>query len=162
MTFAGGQSLNTPNTATGTINQPFSGSYVASRTGTFTAYSDVLGGSASTIVQPFLYNNAANQGGVYAGGLGASQAITISDSTHHALAGVLNTTSSIVVVDGAATTGLNPGLNALTSTGLSLGNGNNPLTGEICEARFDLVAYNATQYGNLSTNQHDATSGYNF
>lgn len=159
MTFAGGQSLETPAI---TIAQPISGSFVSNRTGTTTSYSDILGSNAATGTVQFLYNAATDQGGIFAGSINSSQTVAMTDNAFHALNMVLNGASSIVDVDGSATTGLNPGPGAMNSPDtVALGNFNHALTGVICEARLDSIAYNATQYGNLNTNQH-STSGYNF
>lgn len=154
MTFAGGQSLVTLTT---NLNQPMSMSAIAERTGATTSFNDILG--LDTNVQ-FLFNAAANQAGIYAGNVGAAQAVSASDNAYHAFQMVLNGASSIVVVDGSATTGLNPGANTLANP-ITIGNANNPLNGSFCEGRLDNTAYNATQYGNLNSNQH-GTSGYNF
>jgi hypothetical protein len=161
MTFSGSQSLASAGTAN-SLTQPFSGSFVSERTGSTSSFSDILGVGSSGTIQ-FLYNNAVNQSGVFAGTIGGAQAVSTTDNAYHAINDVINGASSIVVVDGSATTGLSPGANniSLAST-FALGNNNNALTGSICEARFDNVAYNATQYGNLNTNQHSATNGYNF
>lgn len=160
MTFSGSQLIQSPN-ITAILSQPVSASAVSERTGTFTTFGDVIG-TFSNNIQPILYNNAANQGGIYAGTIGSGQAVAMSDSAYHALNVVANGASSIVVVDGSATTGLNPGSAGMPSNdSFQLGNGNNPLTGSICEARVDSIAYNSMQYGNLNSNQH-GTNGYNF
>lgn len=159
MTYSGAQNLPTP-AATAGAAQPYSFSAVSERTGSFTSFQDILG-MASGGVQ-LLYNSVANQGGIFAGTLGAAQAISITDSAYHAIQVALNGASSAVVVDGAATTGLSPGAGALGGSTIEIGADNNFLTGIVCEVRMDTIAYNATQYGNLNTNQHSATSGYNF
>lgn len=146
--------------ATGNITQaaPLSFSYVSKRTGSFTSLQDVFSIAGGAIISGYAasINNATL---VDTGTLTA----TASDSAFHAFQMAVNSTGT-VVVDGAATTGA-LGTTGLSATVLRLMSANGTgaaLTGSVMEAGMWPVEFNATQYGNLNTNQHSAANGYNF
>ncbi len=169
MTFAGGQSLSTSTTfnATNGVIQPFTITAVSKRTGGTTNFADIFGASSNAL--QFLYNNAVNQVGPYAGTLGAAQQVAATDNTSHALQAIYNTTSSVMVVDGTATTGLSPGSNnILNGVAMTLGNNNHALTGEICEVSLYAPSnfapwspvFSAAQYAASDVNMKSTACGY--
>lgn len=110
-----------------TVNQPFSISTVAKRTGNNTLFGPIVTGSGFGVY----FDHAVNQAIIYAGTL--SSAVAAADGSFHALNGTFNGASSALMVDGSDTTGLstgagsfaNPtsfgdeGTTALTLTGIS-------------------------------------------
>lgn len=145
---------------TGNITQagPLSFSYVSKRTGAFTTLQNVFSISGGAIIAGYAasINNATL---VDVGTVTAAA----SDSAFHALQMIVNATGT-VVVDGAATTGA-LSTNGLTATPLRLMSANGAgagLTGVVMEVGMWPGAFNATQYGNMDTNQHSAANGYNF
>lgn len=140
-----------------TQSQPFSVSYVAERTGNLTTAQNVLSTSGGVVRVGF--SASTNTATIVAG---SAITATASDSAFHATQGVINGASSSLVIDGSATTG-NAGTNVLSNpVNLATANGSGAsLTGIIMEVGIWPSAFNATQYGNLNTNQH-GTSGYNF
>ena len=144
---------------TGNITQaaPLSFSYVSKRTGGATLQ-NVFSISGGTIISGYAAS-ASNATLIDTGTLTA----TASDNAFHAFQMAVNTTGT-VVVDGAATTGSlgTVGLSATPLRMMSANGGGASLTGIVMEAGMWPVEFNATQYGNLNTNQHGATSGYNF
>jgi Putative Ig domain len=142
--------------------QPFTLSYVSERTAAFTTLSDVFSISGGSIIVG--YQNLANTAIINAGG--GPLTATASDSAFHAFQSIPNGngTSSTIVVDGSATAGA-AGTTGLSATALRLMTANGAgasLTGIAMEAGLWSGAFNSTQYGNMNSNQHSATNGYNF
>lgn len=106
----------------------------------------------------------ANSGNIqlFAGTGGATA--TAANGSWHAAQGVFNSSSSAAYIDGTTTTGLNPGTGAPSGNTISLGQSvvSNFFDGSIAEAGFWPSGFNATQAGNMNTNQHSSTNGYNF
>jgi hypothetical protein len=94
---------------------------------------------------------------------GSAADATAADGSWHAAQGVFNGASSAGYVDGLATTGLNPGTGGASSNTICLGcvivAGS--FDGFIAETGLWPSAFNATQAGNLNTNQH-GSNGYDF
>lgn len=140
---------------------PFTVTAVGERTGNFTAAARVFSSNAANA--NFGWRTSANTVGVVSGLITA----TASDSAFHALISVQNTSSSVsaIVVDGTATTGTVT-LSALSSSIYFLSDNdagfNNLEAGEMCEAGIWPIAFTSTQYGNMNTNMHSATYGWNF
>lgn len=148
-----------PTTTNITQAQPFSFSYVSERTGAFTTVSNVLSISGGSIISG--HNNVANQLDLNCAGGPLTASAT--DSAFHAIQSVANGVSSILVPDGVASTGA-AGATGFSATALRLmttnGSGTS-LTGIVMEVGMWPAAFNATQYGDMNTNQHGA-NGYNF
>lgn len=94
---------------------------------------------------------------------GSSAFVTAANGSWHAAQLVFNTTSSAGYVDGSATTSLSVGSGS--PSGLTIGIGNAAvsanLDGSLAELGYWPSGFNATQAGNMNTNQHGA-NGYNF
>jgi hypothetical protein len=70
--------------------------------------------------------------------------------------------NSAMIVDGSATTG-SAGTNATSGAATLVADaGGNALVGNMCEGALFPLAPNSTQNGNLNTNMHSATNGWNF
>lgn len=151
---AAGTSLGT---ASITLAQPFSITTVGERTGNFTSNGRLIGQSGGSVT--FGYRTSINLVGLNAG---TALTQTASDSAFHAMSAVGNgVTNSVVVVDGSAATG-NAGTTGFTGAIDILSDGASGLTGDFCEGGIWPSAFNSTQYGNLNTNMHSATVGWNF
>lgn len=137
------------------LSQPYSTTFVGERTANFTTQQAYLSSFPSGFIGAY---DTASATFIYAGSI--SSDVTVSDSALHALQGVYNGSSSIIVVDGTASTGLNAGTGTTDTTGYALGarnNGSNGLSGaNAMEAGVWPIGFNSTQYGNLHTNM----SGY--
>lgn len=159
-TSAAAQELSDTTGAALTQTQPFTHTAVSDRTGGTAGNSritSISGGSVS-----FGYRTGVNLAGIVAG---STLTATVSDSAFHGLVGVFNNTSSSLVVDGVATSGTAgaTGYSANTFSVLADGGGtSSSLTGVVCEFGLWPTGFSATQYGNMNTNMHSATSGYNF
>lgn len=113
-----------------------------------------------TIMQP-----SANTIGVYDGSAPVTQ--TATDGSYHAAAGILDNITPVAtaIVDGSPGSNGNAGSAAISSGVLRIGrsSGGVTLIGTVMEAGlWNVLAFNATQYGNLNTNQHSLVNGYNF
>jgi hypothetical protein len=144
----------------GAIAQPITYVAVAERTGNFTSLGRMMYPNTGGLPR-FSFNSTANQVALNATN---NVTATASDSAFHALQGISNGASSAIIVDSTANTGLNAGTTGIPSTSFFLlsDNGADGMTGTMCEAGIWPSAFNATQYGNMNTNIHSATSGYNF
>jgi hypothetical protein len=105
-------------------------------------------------------NGTANTALVTAGtALTASGA---TDNTWYSLQGLFNNASSAINVNGSDATGsANAGAFSAVAFRLCRA-GSTQLNGKIAEAGMWAATSNATDRGNLSTNQHSAANGYNF
>lgn len=145
---------------TQTIAQPYTVSTVAKITGNYTDEQGLARGG------PSLYGfgkwNVANEWMLTGGSI---VTFTNTDNAWHSVHGVLNNTASIGVSDSTATTGLSAGTGDLVTTdffNLGAAGGFHRMQGDVCEIGIWPSAFNATQYGNMNTNQHSAANGYNF
>lgn len=141
------------------LSQPYTLGGIAERTANFTTAQRILVSNGATV--NLGWRGVVNQVGTQAGTIVA----TAADSAFHAvLLASSNGGTSSLVVDGAATTGTLGALPlALTLNAMndSAGAGST-LDGAFCEAVIYPILMNATQYGNLNTNMHSATNGWNF
>lgn len=157
LTSTAGVNMDSPSV---TIAQPLTVVVVSQRSAGFTSIQRMFINNTAGEQPRFGYNNVANQVALNAGSIVTA---TASDSAFHAFVSVVNNASSSVVVDGAATTGTT-GTAAFSATPIRIMNDNsgNELQGSLSEIGFWPSGFNATQYGNMNTNIHSATSGYNF
>ena len=90
------------------------------------------------------------------------QAVTVSTGVWHAVQAVFNGASSDAYVEGASNP-VSPGTSSPSSSAISLGRGvvSAYLSGSIAETGFWPSGFDATQAGNMNTNQH-GTDGHNF
>lgn len=145
-------------TATYTQAQPLTLSAVYIRT-TGTALGGTIGANANVIVGA---GSGANLAVAASGGAGFTVAAT--DNTWHAINALLNGTgtSSAINLDGADTTGSSGGTTGFITNNIRVCRAAaSPLAGRIAEAGIWAASTNATDRGNINTNQH-GTSGYNF
>jgi Alpha-L-arabinofuranosidase B, catalytic len=127
---ASDQKLVTPGVTL--IAQPFTISFSAKRTSTFTSYNAVFGSTISGVQGG--YGPAANQAYIFGGTLPV-QTATASDSAYHNVFGILNATSSSLVVDATTTGSLSPGTSGVVNS-IAIGdseNSTNPFTGDFLE-----------------------------
>jgi hypothetical protein len=109
----------------------------------------------------FGWSASANQPRLFAG---SALTATGSDGAFHAFIGIVSSGAGTLVVDGTATTGPvgsavpDSAVNAMGGAAGSV----NALDGSWCEAGIWPAAFNSTQYGNMNTNMHGATNGWNF
>jgi len=161
-TSAASSQINTPAM---TQAQPYSMSGVYKRTSGNTNQTAVLAiNGTNTGFGPFSSVNS-----VY---LAATTNQSVTDATHAAdnafiaLQAVFLAAGAASVLDpnGTPTTGLNPAAGGLSASVIRMGRSSagGSLDGVIMEAGIWPSAFNATQYGNLNTNQHSAANGYNF
>jgi lysophospholipase L1-like esterase len=95
----------------GPTAQPYTLSYIAERTGTFTSLNNTMSASGGGVQVGF--SNAANSAMMYAGTLVSE---TATDSAAHAIENVFNGASSAMTVDETLYSSLNPGSSALSGT----------------------------------------------
>jgi hypothetical protein len=140
------------------VSQPLTFVSVAERTGSFTSLGRLFYATGGSI--RFGFGSAANQVALNAG---TSFSATANDSVPPALQGIANNTSSTVVVDGTATSG-SAGTGAISTQTLSIFNDGtvDSVPGSYCEGGLWPSGFNSTQYGNMNTNLHSSTSGWNF
>jgi hypothetical protein len=157
LTFSGSEVLAS---AAVTFSTPYSFSTVYERTNSTAG--GILG--AVTTSSGIVAGNGANLFQVVAGSAAAQAA---SDAAFHAASAVLTSggTNSFAVVDGVKGSTSSAGANTISALALRIGrdSGGNTITGTIMEVGiWPTTTFNSTQYGNLNTNQHSATNGYNF
>ncbi len=147
------------NTAAVTLAQPFSYSGVMKRT-SGTTQTALIGaqGADGASCGPY---SAASQFWV-----GSVTAITgvWTENAFHAVQCRMNNDGGVVVdIDATTATG-STGSTGFVATPARMGrtSGSGSLDGIIMEAGIWPVAFNATQYGNMNTNQHGVANGYNF
>lgn len=128
--------------------QPFSGSAVGERTGSFTSFADIVAPSDTQVQLGFA--NSANSALLYAGSIATA---TAADSAWHALQGLWSGASSVISVDGSAST-VNAGTTGLTGAQQPcMGSCNNGLTGKSTEAGV-WASDISSSFVALSSNQH--------
>src|SRR5213075_1888316 len=91
-------------------------------------------------------------------GAAATVGVAASSGSWHAVQGVFNDTSSVISVDGAATTGLSAGTFGASNQPIMMGGPpafSNYFTGSMAEMGIWASAFNSTQYGNMYANQHN-------
>ncbi len=144
-------------TANQTAAQPLNGSVVFERTGNVTLSSGWIGTSSGVgaIIQS---SNSANSARLNSNGSVVSAAA--SDSAYHALNGLFNGASSVIMIDGSETSGT-VGANGLNTSPINLCTaGGGGSTGILMEGAFyQGSAFNTTQRNAININQH---SRYNF
>lgn len=137
--------------------QPLSYSGVAKRTGG-TGASGWVGSNSNPVG---LYPGTGANIWSVAGNTVLASSTIATDNAFHAAQGVLNGGSSAIVIDGTAATGAGGALGfSASAISICRANGGTP-DGVLMEAGVWPIAFNATQYGNMNTNQH-GTNGYNF
>jgi len=137
------------------VEQPYTFSAVAARTGLFTSYSSIMGGHPAPGQTSILFSNSANAAGIYAGAAVVGGAAA--DNAFHSLIGVANTTSSIDI-DGTTTSG-NAGTVANVPTTAQLilfdyqNTSSEPLTGNIAEAYMWTTNLSTAQQAQLRASE---------
>lgn len=134
----------------GTAAQPMTIAAVAERTGNFTTAGQLVVSGASQAGMGWAAS--ANTVSLFAG---SNATATASDSVLHSLIGVINNTTSSVVVDGTATTGTTS-TNLWTTTtclGAQCSTATFPATGVLFEVGMWPTGWNSTQYTNACHNQ---------
>jgi hypothetical protein len=149
-------------TTTFTQASPYTFVAVGKRTGGFTTKSALMGWSTSPNGALF-FTTSANTAGVDSAGAGLGPTGTATDSSFHALQGVIDTGSTGVLnVDGSETTGdtgtTGPSANLMRVSRFA---GGGSLDGTMMEAGFWPSAISSGNRASLNTNMHGA-NGYNF
>lgn len=149
--FTGNGSLWAQPSGTATLAQPMTLAAVAKRTGSFTSTQSIIADSSTLNIG---YRASTNTVGSISGTITATATDNVYNSIMEINASGAN--NSFMVVNGAAgSTGTLTG--AWAAQGLFLGAFSSVpasgLIGSICEAIVTNNALNATQYGNLNTNQ---------
>jgi Alpha-L-arabinofuranosidase B, catalytic len=136
-----------------TVNQPFTVSYVAERTGNFNNGGSTFGSHNGVVSLGF--QNNANQVYMFAGA--ATIVGTAADSAAHIVQNVFNGASSIFNIDGTGTT-VSPGTSGPSNANPlavgSAGNGSNFLTGYLMEQGLWPVAFSSAQNTSMCHNQY--------
>lgn len=130
--------------------QPYTFSFVAERTSSFTTIGNIGGNNLATV---FLFGTS-NTANTWRMSSGTMATFTASDSVGHAFQLIFNGTSSVACVDGSPTT-VSAGTNATSGTtfqviGLTAGL---PFRGIIGEIGLWDLGFNSTQQTNMDTNQ---------
>lgn len=148
---AGSLGMSAAAALTSTINQPYSGIYVASRAGS-SSYRSVLGNTANT--KSFGSDTTANNALVYTGATITAIA-SATDNAMHGLVMVANGASSSITVDGSTTSGLDTGAGNFAGTLVTGAGSLGAWVGPICE--MGLIPSNiASSASALNTNMHGA------
>lgn len=161
-------STNLTTTSTVTIAQPYYLTAVYERTASFTSLASALGVSGLSMV--FGSNTSANNALLTSAS--PSLLATMSDGTgpsdfthFHSMIGIANNTTSVLTIDGADTSG-SAGALGITALGLRFCRGNAVATpdGYVMEGYFGPSATSLSSGDRtaINSNQHSATSGYNF
>lgn len=139
--------------------QPFTLSSVWERTGATTTLSNVIGAQGNPVLLGA--QNSANLSAISAGTVVTQ---TANDNVFHALTGVYNSTSSAMNTDGTDISSVDVGTANPSATAMRICRSSfaATMTGLIMEVGMWPSAFNATQRGNMNTNQHSAANGYNF
>lgn len=160
--FTAASSHRLKSTGTYTLSQPNTFSFVYNRTSGGSNFQEALGfQNDATIFMPS--GGGANT--LYLQANSGSADVTATVATWHAVQGIFNSASSAAYVDGSGTTGLNPGSSGVTTRAIFIAGQPslaNYYGGSIAEFGIWNSAFNATQAGDMNTNQHHATNGYNF
>lgn len=131
------------------ISQPYSISAVSKRTGMTTSFNSILTGGGFGLYHAPSVDNCI----IYAGSVSSN--VSAADNTAHTLQAVLNGSSSILMVDGADTTGLAAGASAFGTT-VSIGDNAaaaNGLHGDATEAGVMTGSFSGTNRTDLDANQ---------
>jgi hypothetical protein len=122
-------------------------------------YSPMIGTNAIGIVYA-TYQSPNTDINLYAGSLG-SKGVT---NVFHAAVGIIAASgNSNLVIDGTANSVSSGNANSTGQIGyLGQGGGGNYGGGTACEIGAWPIAFNSTQYGNMNTNMHSASNGWNF
>lgn len=149
LNFVGSASQGYSGTLGGAVAQPWSVSAVTERTGSTASFTVCLGGSASSALG---WTNAANTAFVASSG-GSNVTGSATDDVAHSIQGVVSGASSIIVIDGSASGTQVGGVTAF-QTAVTLGylNGGSYMTGLFATAGLWPLAFDATQYGDLRSN----------
>lgn len=154
-TSGAGTVLSSP---TITQAQPFTLSIVYERTGNFTSQQVYLGSSAGALS---VGSDAVSNKSQFTAGVVITQ--TATDSVFHAVQAVGNGVSGAMNTDGTDLTAQNAGTNTFSALlRFFRSSGAASSTGFVMEGGLWPSAFNATQRGNVNTNQHSAANGYNF
>lgn len=135
-------------------SQPFTIAAVSIRAGAFTTQQTIASEPAPNFTQ-FSYGTSASTVFAYAGT--STSNITASDSAWHGLQAIYNGSSSIVNVDGSATSSLNTGTNALSGLlgiGSVFGTTTGAMTGGITQLGVWPSGANGTQQTNVNAAMH--------
>ena len=153
------------NSSTLTQTQPLTYMAVAERSANFTTGNQILAVGANTL--PYMqYRASANSIALSANTQIQSSSGT-TDSAFHALIGVIDLNAnadSVLVSDGAVVAGAGAtGTTAISTQTLQIGHNGSQTSGMfVCEDGMWPGAWTSTQYGNMNTNMHSATNGWNF
>lgn len=147
-------------------------SAVSQRTGAFTTAANIISVGNTGSQGNLNYRQVANTLQMFLGTAGQTVG-NITDSNYHTFQAVFNGASSVLVCGGGAgsncstggtATSISPGTTATgINTAVCIGAGtaagpcngtSNPLTGQLTEALGYSTVFNATQYGNMTTNQY--------
>ena len=132
----------------GTGSQPYTVEAVAERTGNFTTAGQIFLSDSSQ--SGIGFTSTASTVAIFAG---SNATATASDSSAHSLIGVINNTTSTVVVDGTTTSGTtSTNLWATTSCVGAQCGGSFFMTGFFMEAGLWAGGWTSTQYGNACHN----------
>jgi hypothetical protein len=158
MLFVAASSQRLVTAGTFTLSQPITASAVFNRTAA--AIGQELFGFG---VDVSLFQQNSNTIALMVGGSAGTPTAAATDGSWHAIQGVVSGASSNAYVDGA-TTAVSAGTGSVAAKGIKLAGPAfvaNIWGGYIAEVGMWNSAFNATQAGNMNTNQHGA-NGYNF
>ena len=160
-TAAANTFLNTSSTFTQA--QPWTLVAVGKRTANFTTSQSLIGSSGS-LNDCLSYTTSASTAGFTSDGASTITLGSVTDSNFHAVQGVAATSpNGVLAVDGVETTG-NVGTGAFSANTSRIMRcaGGLSLDGVWLEGGLWPVGFDATQRGNINSNIHSSTSGYNF
>lgn len=144
-----------------TVAVPLTMLSVAQRTGNLTTGQRMIV-PTTLAASRFSYASAANTI-VFNGGVNGNA--TASDSVFHAMQAVEPAAGNSTIVVDAATTSVAAGNTGISAQTMSIMNDNSfasTFIGDMMEFGIWPSGFNATQYGNMNTNIHSSTNGYNF
>lgn len=158
-TAAANTSLTT--SATFTQAQPITLATVCVRTANFTTIQAAMGASGG-LNALFGFSSAADTARLTSDGASVATKGSITDSSFHAMQGVLNGASSVIAIDGSETTGnaATSGWSANTSRIMRFAGGNS-LDGSCMEFGMWPSGFSAGNRTSMNSNMH-GSSGYNF
>jgi hypothetical protein len=165
--LTGTAAANTSLTSTATLTQtsPYSWAAVAKRTASFTTLQAIIGSSGALNVSLGFFTSADT---VYTDGSGSSKITlgSVTDSSFHAIQGVVNGASSYIAADGTESTASSgtSGFSTNTIRIMRFAGGSSMDGGVFMEAGMwpgALTAGGGGQLALLNTNAH-GTTGYNF
>lgn len=137
--------------------QPFTFTAIAERTGSTASNSRVL--VAGQVDAGLSYGGS----GVIRMQAPSTLTGTTTEGAYHAYIGIGNGASSAIVSDGTATTGAG-GSGSISHQIATMADAlpSTVLVGGFCEGGIWPSAFNATQYGNMNSNMHSSSNGWNF